>query len=118
VRRVWVALWLCACHHSPVADGGFVDVTVAAQTSSGAITRVSVAVSPANLSADLTRDPSGTFSGTLAVSPGSQTVTATAWAGMTQVGSGSGSPGGGGPDGAVSIAVPDGRVRRRARSSR
>jgi hypothetical protein len=46
---------------------------------------------PANVSADLTRDPPGTFSGTLSVLAGAQTVTASAWAGTTLAGSGSGS---------------------------
>ena len=86
-----VALWLCACHHTPVADGGFVQVTVIAQTSGAQITRVSVTVTPANVPVDLTPDTGGTFSGTLSAPAGSQTVTATVFAGTTQVGSGSGS---------------------------
>jgi len=91
VRWGCVALWLCACHHTPVADGGFVQVTVTAQTSGALITRVSVTVTPANVPVDLTRDTGGTFSGTLSAPAGSQTVTATVFAGTTQVGSGSGS---------------------------
>src|SRR5262249_7256924 len=86
-----------------------VSVTVSAQTSGSAITRVSVAIAPANVVGDLTRDPAGTFSGTLAVPPGSQTVTATAFAGAAQVGSGAGSAVVvAGQTVQVSITVPDG----------
>ena len=74
-----------------MADGGFVAVTVTAQTASAQITRVSVTVMPANASADLTRNPAGTFSGTLDVPVGAQTVTANAWAGTTLAGTGTGS---------------------------
>jgi hypothetical protein len=91
VRWACIALWLCACSRPPGANSAFIRVVVAAQTSSAEITRVSVTVTPANASEDLTRDPAGTFSGTLSVPVGVQTVTASAWAGTTLAGSGSGS---------------------------
>ena len=92
MRWACIAIWLCACSRTPAGAGAFVLVTVDALTSSAQITRVSVTVMPANVSADLTRDPAGTFSGTLTVpATGPQTVTASAWAGTTLAASGSGS---------------------------
>ena len=72
-------------------NSGRLAVVVQAQTSNGQITRVSVVVSPAGVAADLLLGTGGTFSGTLTVGVGSQTVAATAWAGLAQVGTGSGS---------------------------
>src|SRR5262249_25240859 len=69
--------------------GGFVRVTVTTQAPQ--VTRVSVMVAPASASADLTRDPAGSFSGTLAVPAGNQTVTASVWNGSTLVGTANGS---------------------------
>ncbi len=86
-----MALWFCACSRLPAASDAFVRVIVSAQTSSAQITRVSVTDMPANVSADLIRDPAGTFSGTLSVPAGAQVVTASAFAGTTLAGSGSGS---------------------------
>jgi hypothetical protein len=91
VRWAFIALWLCACARQPAAADASIRVVVATLTSSAQITRVSVTVTPADVSADLTRDPAGTFSGTLTVAAGAQTVTASAWAGTMLAGSGTGS---------------------------
>jgi hypothetical protein len=64
---------------------------VATQTLTAQITRVSLTVLPADISADLTRDPAGTFSGTVSLPVGAQTVTASAWAGITLAGTGAAS---------------------------
>ena len=89
MRWAWLALCLCACGSRPAAERSLLTVSVAAQVTAAQITRVSVQVAPAGVSADLARDPAGTFSGTLAVPVGPQTVTATAWAGPTAAGSAS-----------------------------
>jgi len=89
MRWAYAALWLCACgSHAP--DRSLFRVSVIAQVASAQITRVSVEVAPAGVSMDLARDPGGTFSGTLGVPVGVQTATATAWAGLTAVGTASG----------------------------
>lgn len=90
MRRAFVALCLCACGSHPAAEHALLDVSVAAQVLSAQITRVSVQVAPAGVSADLARDAGGTFSGTLSVPVGAQTVNATAWAGLTVAGTASG----------------------------
>jgi hypothetical protein len=51
------------------------------------VTRINVAVTPANISQDLTYS-NGTFSGILVVPTGAQTLTATAYVGAQQVGTG------------------------------
>jgi hypothetical protein len=91
VRRVCIALFLYACSAPTAAGEAFVSVTVTAQTAGAQITKISVTVTPAGTTRDLTRDAGGTFSGKVSVPPGLQTVTATAWAGGTAAGSGSGS---------------------------
>src|SRR5262249_30648440 len=107
VRTASVFLLLCACQTSTMAGGGYVRVTGTTQSSQ--VTRVSVTIAPANASADLSRDPAGTFSGTLGVSAGTQTVTASAWNGSTLVGSGTGSAVvTAGQTADVSITVPGG----------
>src|SRR5690242_12442944 len=85
LRMACVALLLGASHGA--ACSGSVHVTVSRQIS--AVTRVSVTVERGDVSADLTRDPAGTFSGTFDVPPGMQTVIAKAWSGTRQVGIGS-----------------------------
>ncbi|HEY6912156.1 MAG TPA: hypothetical protein VI356_22445 [Myxococcales bacterium] len=87
MRRALVALALCACGSQP--ERALLDVSVAAQIASAQITRVSVQVVPAGVSADLSRDAGGTFSGTLSVPTGAQTVNATAWAGLSVAGTAS-----------------------------
>ena len=107
VVRTACVLLLCACQKSTAASGGYVRVTVTTQAPQ--VTRVSVAIAPTNASADLTRDPAGTFSGTLGVPAGPQTVTASAWNGSTLVGSGTGSAViAAGQTADVSITVPGG----------
>jgi hypothetical protein len=81
----------CACSSAPRADDAFLQVTVAAQTASAQITGVSVTIDPAGFSRTLTPGAGGTFSGTFPVPAGTQTVTATAFAGPAVVGNGSGS---------------------------
>jgi hypothetical protein len=84
---------LCACPATPPPAGGgaFIQVLVTAQVASAQITRVSVTVSPAGLSGDLTPGSSSTFSGTFDVPAGvQQTVTANAFANTTLVATGAG----------------------------
>jgi hypothetical protein len=83
-------LAVLACSRPP-ASTGLIDVVVQAQTSSAQLTRVSVVVTPGNVPGDLSPGGDGTFSGTLVVPVGPQTVSATAWSGNTQVGTGSAS---------------------------
>ena len=77
-----------ACQRAAPGTGNLA-VSVQPLTTNSQITRVSVTVTPANLSTDLARDPSGTFSGLLTIPTGLQTVNASAWAGTIQVGTGS-----------------------------
>src|SRR5689334_19915443 len=90
MRRAFAALMLCACGSQPAAEHALLHVSVAAQVLGAQITRVSVQVTPAGVSADLARDAAGAFSGTLTVPVGPQTVDATAWAGLTVAGTASG----------------------------
>jgi hypothetical protein len=90
MRRACIVLSLCACGPHPGAERALLGVVVAAQVMSAQITRVSVEVAPADVSADLARDAGGTFSGTLSVPVGVQTVNATAWAGPAAAGTASG----------------------------
>jgi len=80
---------LCTCARQPAAAEVSVRVLVSALTSSADISRVSVTATPAGVSTDLTRDPSGTFSGTLSLPAGDQTVAARVFAGSALVGTGS-----------------------------
>ena len=77
--------------HGTSTDSGLIRVAVQAQTTSAQITRVSCAVTPAGVSADLPRTAADTFGGTLTVAVGTQTVRADAFAGSTAVGSGTAS---------------------------
>jgi len=90
MRRLWMTVLFCACGADPAAQRGLVRVATSPEaTATGAITGVSVTVSPAGASANLTQGSPGTFSGNVAVPLGNQTVTATAVAGSTTVATGS-----------------------------
>src|SRR3954467_8630502 len=90
MRRLWMTVLFCACGADPAAQRGLVRVAISPEaTATGAITGVSVTVSPAGASANLTQGSPGTFSGNVAVPLGNQTVTATAVAGSTTVATGS-----------------------------
>lgn len=78
---------LAACGSSEPT--GLIAAVVQAQTSNAQVTRVTVTITPANVVADLTRDPGGTFSGLITVPVGTQTVRADAFAGATLVATGS-----------------------------
>jgi hypothetical protein len=75
-----------------VRDGGHVQVVVQMLTASSSVTRVSLDISPAGISQDLTYTAAtSSFTGTLAVPVGAQTLTAKAWAGANLVGTGTAS---------------------------
>jgi hypothetical protein len=92
LARVFLPLLVLACGglQQPVGD---VLVVAQALTASTQITRVTVTITPASVTRDLTVDPQDPtrFTGTIAVPVGTQTVRADAFAGSTQVGSGSAS---------------------------
>jgi hypothetical protein len=87
-----IVLTLLGCHFctSQASVTGSISITAQALTTAQ-VTRISVSISPAGVQGDLAPGSSGTFAGTFTVPVGSETVNATAFAGTTQVGSGSGS---------------------------
>jgi len=90
--RLSLLLLVLGCG-APQPPQGQNSVLAQAQFSAAQITRVTVTVVPANVMFDLTvhpQDPTR-FTGTIAVPVGTHTVTAVAFAGNTQVGSGSAS---------------------------
>jgi Protein of unknown function (DUF4038)/Putative collagen-binding domain of a collagenase len=79
----------CAgCPSSQAAVGG-VALQARFSNAATAISRVSVAASPASVSADLQAQPGGLFTGSLHLPVGPQTLTATAWNGTQAAGTGS-----------------------------
>ena len=88
--NAWFAILACAACGAQREVGS---IRAVALVTGAAITRVSVTVSPAGVTTDLSRDPSdatgNTFSGVFTVPAGSQTVQATAFAGTDQAGTGS-----------------------------
>jgi hypothetical protein len=98
INTLWAAVLGCALvacgagspsQHNPLRIGS-VSTVVKALTSRGTLTRVSVTLAPANVTQGLTYNAiDGTFTGTLVVPVGSQTVAATAYIGTTVVGTGS-----------------------------
>jgi hypothetical protein len=75
-----------------VPTEGRIQAKISMLTASAQVDRVTVTVTPANVTKDLTYNSAdGSFAGTIAVPPGTQTVTATAYSGSTVIGSGSSS---------------------------
>jgi hypothetical protein len=84
-----VAALLGACGGEAPHHDGVVHTSVAL-TTTAQITRVAVAVAPAGAASDLAWNPATTsWTGSLVVAPGRQTVTATAYAGAAVVATGS-----------------------------
>jgi hypothetical protein len=90
-RALWILVvaMLASCAEPTGQDEGQVRVVVTHLTDAPEITRIAVTVSPENEIQDLAFNASdGSFSGTLTVSAGPHTLTAAAYSGADQVGSG------------------------------
>jgi hypothetical protein len=90
LARISLALLAFACSESQQPVGDAV-VIAQALTTNAQITRVTVTVTPANVTSDLTRNPDGTFGGTVVVPVGTHTVTVEAFVGIDKVGTGTAS---------------------------
>ncbi len=97
IRALFVAtaLTMAACGGStatPPANAGSVVLSINGGPALAAVTKVTLSVSPAGVTADLLPDQAtGAFAGTLSLPVGLQTITARAYAGATLVAEGSAS---------------------------
>ena len=87
LARICVPLLAFACgnSHQPVGD---ILVVASSLTANAQITRVTASISPADVKQDLNRNADGTFSGSIVVPVGAQTVTVEAFVATTKVGTG------------------------------
>jgi hypothetical protein len=92
-KTVVLALLACALGCSQAASsgrkeqGGVASIHVSANVASSDLTRITIEIQPADITTDLTYNPTdGSFGGSIQVPAGSQTFTARAYIGLTLVG--------------------------------